>query len=190
MRIVVPFAGRALDMHGMTVHVVDYENAGGRTPGIGVQFYGLDRETRETWEATVRHVEGSAPLSPDQSRFALPEDTPEPIRRRFQRHTAVLTVETPSRGDLDAWVTRDISVGGTFIKSEEALKLGAPVMICLSHPENGSTFILDGVVRHVQLDGVGVEFVGLDDARRQELHEFVQGGILVDEALVLEESQA
>lgn len=190
VRIVVPFVGRALDMHGMTVHVVDYENAAGRTPGIGVQFYGLDRDTREAWEATVRHVEASAPLASDQEPFKLPENTPEPIRRRFQRHTAVLTVETPSRGDLDALVTRDISVGGTFIKTEEALKLGAPVMVCLHHPENGSTFILDAAVRHVQLDGVGVEFVGLDDARREELEEFVKGGILVDEELVLEESQA
>lgn len=190
VRLVLPFAGRALTMHGMTVHVVDHENAGGRVPGIGIQFYALDRDTKDSWEATVRHVERTAPLAPDQAPFALPEQTPELIRRRFQRHTAVLTVQTSS-SELHDLVTRDISVGGTFIKTNEPLGLGSPVMVCVHHPENDSTFILDGVVRHVATDGVGVEFVGIDGARREELHDFVRGGIIVDdeERVILESAR-
>jgi Tfp pilus assembly protein PilZ len=181
VRLVVPFVARALDMHGMTVHVVGYDNRAARVPGIGVQFYGLDRDTREAWEATVRHVATTAPLAPDQSPFILPSDTPEPIRRRFQRHTAVLTVKTGSQNELDTVVTRDVSAGGTFIRTKESFKLGAPVMVCIHHPDNGSTFILDGIVRHAHGEGVGVEFVGIDALRRDEFIDFVRGGILIDE---------
>lgn len=186
VRIVVPFVGRALDMHGMTVHVVEHDNAGGRVPGIGIQFYGLDRDTREAWETTVRHVASTAPLATDQSPFALPSDTPEPVRRRFQRHTAVLTVKSWTQTELDGLITRDVSAGGAFIETSERVDLGAPVMICIHHPENGSTFILDGVVRHVHTDGLGVEFVGMDHTRRQEVIEFVKGGIIVDDERVEE----
>lgn len=181
VRLVVPFAGIALEMHGMTVHVVEYDNAEGRCPGIGVSFYGMDRDTREGWEATVRHVALTAPLADDQAPLSVPENTPEPIRRRFQRHTAVLTVSTKSKSELDALVTSDVSKGGTFLRTEEAFKIGSAVMVCLHHPDNDSTFILDGIVRHVELDGVGVEFVGLDDTRREELDDFVRAGILIDE---------
>jgi hypothetical protein len=181
VRLVIPFAGRALEMHGMTVHVVEHENDVGRVPGIGIQFYGLDRETRDAWEATVRHVADRAPLAPDQSRFHVPEETPEHIRRRFRRQTTVLTVRAGSKVDLDELVVRDVSLGGTFIKTTEALVINSPVMVCIHHPENGSTFILDGVVRHVQLEGVGIEFVGLDALRREELADFVKGGIIVDD---------
>lgn len=188
VRIVVPFVGRGLDMHGMTVHVVEHENAGGRVPGIGIQFYGLDRDTREAWETTVRHIAATAPLAADQSPFTLPSDTPEPVRRRFQRHTAVLTVKTGTHSELDKLVTRDISAGGTFIETNESLQPGAPVMVCVHHPENGTTLILDGVVRHAHRDGVGIEFVGMDGHRRQEILEFVNSGIFIDEERV--ENQA
>lgn len=185
VRLVLPFVGRAMEMHGMTVHVVEYENLGQRVPGVGIQFYGLDRDTRETWEAAVRHVETTAPLAADQSPFAIPAHTPELIRRRLERHTAVLTLKLKTREELQELVTRNIAVGGAFVPTTERLREGAPVMLCLHHPENDSTFILDGVVHQSRGDGVGIDLVGLDAARREELDEFVQGGIIIGEAEVL-----
>lgn len=180
VRILVPFVDRALEMHGMNVHVVDYSSSGTRTPGIGVQFYGLDRETREDWETTVRHVAASAPLVEDPVPLSLPADTPEPIRRRFRRHTVVLNVKPETRQAFDDIVGRDVPSGVVFIPTSESLKEGAPVMICLHHPENGTTFILDGKIRLVQRNGVNVEILGMDGLRRDDLSDFAQGGIIVD----------
>src|SRR5579872_5989904 len=67
VHLVLPIGDRALLAHGMTVHVVTPAQREGegalRTPGIGVQFYALDAETRVTWEGFIRHVEANHPPS-------------------------------------------------------------------------------------------------------------------------------
>src|SRR5579863_9410238 len=67
VQLVLPVGGHALKAHGMTVHVVEPGGPPGRPCGVGVQFYALDRETRETWEAFVTHVRTTYPRAADQA---------------------------------------------------------------------------------------------------------------------------
>ena len=114
VQLVLPIGGHALRAHGMTVHVVAPDNTLGHVAGIGVQFYALDRETREAWEGFTRHVAANYPESTDQTPLRLYRGvTPEPLSRRFGHHTAVLELNrrpsTPSRRSASARQRRGTS---------------------------------------------------------------------------------
>src|SRR5579863_4485762 len=67
VRLVLPIGDRALSMHGMTVRVVTPDNPSGYDAGFGVQFYGVDQTTRDSWDTFVRHVEDRYPRAADQT---------------------------------------------------------------------------------------------------------------------------
>jgi uncharacterized protein (TIGR02266 family) len=190
LKLVLPPGDRAIKVHGIVVHYVEPLNPADRTPGIGIQFYGLDREARDAWEEFVRYVETRFPRAVDQSPFVLAGESVEPVRRRFARHTAVLRVRVQTVDELFDLFARDVSKGGMFIETEAPLALGQPVMVNVHHPERSDTLLLDAVVRRIPrrpARGVGVEFVRMDHERRDEFMEFVRGGIVVDDdALVVD----
>jgi uncharacterized protein (TIGR02266 family) len=185
VKLVLPPGNVAIKAHGMIVHYVEPLNPADRVPGVGVQFYGLDSDTRETWDQFVRFVEERFPRASDQMPLSLPDGTPEPIRRRFARHTTVLRVDVRSLDELRDLVVRDVSRGGMFIETDSTVAVGQEVMVNLHHPERSDTLLLDAVVRRIQKQpapGAGVEFVKMDDERREEVMHFVHGGVVVDES--------
>ncbi len=185
LRLLIPPGHVAFTTHGMAVHVVVPDNGMGRTPGVGVELYGLDREAREEWEEFVRQVSVSCPPSEDQAPLVSAAPPKEPIRRRSKRHTAVLRVQVETMRDLYELYTGDVSNGGMFIATEVELAPRTQVVVHVPHPESDEVFLLDAVVRHRQntpgLSGVGVEFAPMDRARRHQFLDFVRGGIHVDE---------
>ena len=93
------------------------------------------------------------------------------------RHAISLRMRPLDVKQLVEMYTRDISSGGMFVETTTLLSLGDHAVFELIHPEVREGFRLPCVVRHVSKDpsrpGLGLEFVGLDDTARRELHAFV-----------------
>jgi c-di-GMP-binding flagellar brake protein YcgR len=88
-------------------------------------------------------------------------------------------------GDLHHLVTEDVSRGGMFLRTGLDVAIGSDLRLFVAHPQTGLTFAVDSVVRHrvetpPERAGLGVEFVGLDDRRREDLAAFAG----IDEAVV------
>ena len=183
IHLILPDGKRALKVHGMVVHVAD---AGQKRPGVGIQFYALDHEARDTWDALIRYVEKNCPPASEQAPFLLPENTPEPVRVRFERHTAVLRLTLPTMKDLEGLHASELAKGGMFVPTALELSEGADVVLQVTHPETAEVFLLDAVVRHRHIRGYFVEFLGVDAARRADFLDFVRSGIHIAEELVVD----
>jgi len=190
--LMLPPTGLALTVHGTAVHVVDAHGLAESPPGVGVQLHALDRDARLTWNAFVGEVERAWPEPPGAWDV---RDGPasDPMRRRFERHPAVLKVSVAALDDIYELFTRDVSKGGMFIETDLALADGALVVVHVEHPESSETFIIDAEVRHRQttpgLCGVGVEFVGLTLDRRNEFLDFVHDGLRTDDEVLASEAR-
>jgi Tfp pilus assembly protein PilZ len=191
VQLALPIGGRALKAHGMTVHVVEPGDAAGHPCGVGVQFYALDRETRETWEAFVTHVRTTAPRAHDQVPLRLARgQTPEPMRRSLGRHTAVLTVTPRTLEELEELYTRGVSTGGMFVPTEIEAPEGARVLLHVTHPDSGRPYLLEAKVvsrkTHGEPRGVGVEIPHTDRQLLEEFLDFVRGGVTIDDEIRME----
>jgi hypothetical protein len=187
VHLVLPIGGRALSAYGMTVHVVDKDNAHGRMPGIGVQFYALDKTTRETWEAFTRHVASAYPESHDQTPLRMVRGaTPEPLSRRFQHHKAVLPLLPATLDELEEILTRDFPTGRLFVPTDLVLPTGSVVVVHVTHPDDKSPFLLQAKVasRPATPPGLVVELLGNDGRLQLEFLSFVRRSIVFDDALV------
>lgn len=190
VHLVLPIGDRALKAHGMTVHVVKPDNADGRVPGLGVQFYALDHTTRDSWDAFVRHVETHFPKSHDQAPLRLPRGfTPEPVRRRFERHTAVLKVEPKTLAELEQVYTRDVAKGSMTLPSALELPQGARVVVYVAHPATGQPFLMEGSVvrcRRGTPPALEVELLGIDRRTKEDFLDFMRGGVWIDDEVVID----
>lgn len=54
--VLLPTTGTHVVLHGMVVNVVGADDDEGRPQGMGVELYGVDRETRGAWWGLVRFV--------------------------------------------------------------------------------------------------------------------------------------
>jgi hypothetical protein len=193
VQLVLPIGDHALRAHGMTVHVVAPGGSRDKVLGIGVQFYALDQATRESWETFVRHVEESYPESKDQTPLRLPRGiTPQPIRRRFERHTAVLRVEPASQTELVRLYDEEISTGRLALTSRMELAPGTRVLVHVAHPTTGKPFLIEALVEERTLapPGLRVGLLGTDHAFKEAFLDYVRGGISIDDEVVLPSSDA
>lgn len=177
VKLKLPPDDDALSVHAMAVFLVPVGTAG-RDPGVGLQFYAFASEPRLRWERFVHwvaktHPEGlETPVEPGAA-------VPDPVKRQFPRVHRALTVRVQSMGDLHHLVTEDVSRGGMFLRTGLDVAIGSELRLFIVHPQTGLTFAVDAVVRHradapPDRAGLGVEFVGLDDRRREELAAFAQ----------------
>lgn len=187
----LPPEGAPFATHGMVVRVVTPGEESEHGPGFGVQFYGMGDE-RRSWEKYVQYVQKSALALPDRrdsrihqvaqalgARVAKGSGVQD--SRRFQRFPVVLEVRPRDLEDLYRLYSRDVSVGGMFLSTSREIEVGSEVRLDVRHPHNSSVFRLTAVVRRrsEQPAGIGVEFTGLDDARRREFFEFIHAPIPV-----------
>jgi len=190
VQLVLPIGDHALSAHGMTVHVVLPANPLGRVPGIGVQFYALDRATRDAWEAFTRYVAANFPRATDQTPLRLQRGvTPEPLSRRFGHHKAVLELKPATLEALEAIYTDDVPTGGLSIRTLVHVELGANVVVHVTHPISRAPFLFEARVKH-RLDaprGLRVELLGVDTQFRAEFLDFVRGPVVVEEEIGVED---
>lgn len=116
-------------------------------------------------------------------------DGPGEERREFPRLPVQLTVDYVDADDLVADYTTNISIGGTFIITEQKVELGATVELALSFPGLLQPLSMSGIVRWSQqktgdLRGVGIEFVEIGPETQMRLEEFLERIQSGDPALV------
>jgi Tfp pilus assembly protein PilZ len=168
VKLKLPPENDELVVHAMAVFVVP-PGAAEKTPGVGLQFYAVSAEVRQRWERFVQWVAKTYPDSLDTPTKPMPA-APDAVHR-------ALTVRTQSIGDLHHLVTTDVSRGGMFLRTGLDVAIGSELRLFVAHPQTGLTFAVDTVVRRrvespPERAGLGVEFVGLDDKRRDEFAAF------------------
>jgi type IV pilus assembly protein PilZ len=102
-------------------------------------------------------------------------------KRRATRLHHEIPVAYRSVGSfLSDWAT-NISQGGLFINTRKPLPVGTAVKILVQLPGASFPFQLEGRVTRVtefdnranMVPGMGVEFTGVDDAKRRDIESFV-----------------
>ncbi len=110
-------------------------------------------------------------------------------RREDDRAPITLKVDYKRMNSFFADYTKNISKGGTFIRTTKPLELGTELEFVLSLPDD-KRVALRGVVKWIVDEsaateekpaGMGIQFVFEDDAKRAEVEAYVGG--LMREAL-------
>jgi len=177
----LPPEGDTLQVTGMVARSVP--GRGGKPPGAGIQFYGASAEVLERWNRFIRHVASGAP-APAPPAPVFPPGTPEPVQRRFPRYAAALRVSLRDVGELEQLYTQNVSKGGLFVGTGLDLPPGTALKLTVVHPRTGEPFPLDAVVRWrapAPNPGLGLEFTGIDDRKREAFFDFVRSEIPVEE---------
>ena len=92
-------------------------------------------------------------------------------RRVHERYDRKLKVLVRSEGSVIECVTKNISLGGMYLITEEELPYGTPVKLEVYLPALKEDVTIDAVVRWVKVDGMGVQFGSL---RAREVWAFNQ----------------
>jgi type IV pilus assembly protein PilZ len=109
-------------------------------------------------------------------------------RRELPRHSIELKVEYKRLNSFFADYTRNISRGGTFIRTTKPLKIGTEFMFKLVVPNLESPLVLRGKVQWIvneqaatpeQDAGMGIGFVFHNEAERQRIEAIVED-LMVD----------
>tara|TARA_R110002073_G_scaffold225022_9_gene385478 strand:- start:15654 stop:16370 length:717 start_codon:yes stop_codon:yes gene_type:complete len=168
---VLPPNDAAFVSHGMSVFHLGPGNSDDRLPGVGIQFYAQSSTDRLAWEQFVDHVK----VNP----LALPTDSVDPVKRMHPRVDARFEVRPDNMDELKTFFTRDISHGGMFLETDRPVEAGRTLALTIFHPVTRKAFTIDSIVRRCSDDpsGVGVEFLGLDDHRRNAFDTFVNEGL-------------
>jgi Tfp pilus assembly protein PilZ len=202
LRLTLPPDGDELAVMGMVARHFPVRDE--LPPGVGIQFYSLAASERRRWDQFIRFVLSARPVgmapppaSPvrpaDQPAAAAPAVAavaPEPVRRHFPRYAAALQVRLQSVDDLRLLYTRNVSRGGLFFDTTQDLAEGTPLKVSVIHPRTHEQFPLDAVVRWrntITEPGLGLEFVQLTEARREEFFDFISSEIPVEEVVYVSE---
>jgi type IV pilus assembly protein PilZ len=90
-----------------------------------------------------------------------------------------LKVDYKKLNSFFADYTKNISKGGTFIKTRKTLPIGTRFLFRLTVPGRDGPFELSGEVVHAAVAGeqagMGIRFVWSDEARRAEFETLVEG---------------
>ena len=74
-----------------------------------------------------------------------------------------------------AWMTEDISVGGCFLKTLEEAAIGTKIELVFQIPGAPRYIEVTGEVKHVrEKNGVGIEFIAMDNAGKEAIEGFVR----------------
>lgn len=107
----------------------------------------------------------------------------ESERREGQRQAIELKVEYKRLNSFFADYTRNISKGGTFIRTQKPLKIGTEFMFKLVVPKLSDPLALRGKVQWIvteaqatadQEPGMGIGFVFHNEAERQRIEAIVE----------------
>lgn len=101
-----------------------------------------------------------------------------PEARREPRAPIELKVDYKKLNSFFADYTKNISKGGTFIKTKKPLPIGTQFLFKLTVPQRGDPFELLGEVVWSQNDGeepgMGIRFIYTDDSQRSDFEGVVE----------------
>jgi len=100
-------------------------------------------------------------------------------RVHAQVSTCIVVKYANDLGTFDEYMTRDLSMGGVFIQTDNPQAIGARLEIILCLPDGSlEVAVLGEVVRHNPLTsglrGMGIRFVLIEPALQHELEQFIR----------------
>jgi type IV pilus assembly protein PilZ len=102
-----------------------------------------------------------------------------PENREHGRAPIELKVDYKKLNSFFADYTKNISKGGTFIKTKKTLPIGTRFLFRLTVPGRTSPFELNGEVVHADASGedpgMGIRFVWIEASHRTEFESLVEG---------------
>lgn len=119
--------------------------------------------------------------------MTVPAEAPDSDdeRRDDDRAPITLRVDYKRLNTFFADYTKNISTGGTFIRTTRPLAIGTEFKFVLALPAEGSTEVaLNGIVKWIVKEdeaeghrpaGMGIQFVFVDDAERRRVEDLVEG---------------
>ncbi len=179
VRVRLPFGFGDVALTGSVVHVILPSNAVGRVPGMGIGW-GPDQEPiRERWCGFVEKLVACYEALDTAAMVKLVDDIGVDVRYNVRREFA-LKVRFRDVDSLSAVYTRDISVGGIFLMTDEVFSVGQLLELDVVHPRTGASFPVRGAIRwqgeKSARPGVGVELIEMNEAQRDAFWKFVSDG--------------
>jgi len=107
----------------------------------------------------------------------------KPIRRNHVRHVSCFFVHLEDKHRLREFFTKDISLGGVFLKTTAPDEVRPNVDLILVHPQTKEEFVLDGKVVRIEKEGppkewgVGIAFSNIQSDRETALLAFIETGV-------------
>jgi len=126
-------------------------------------------------------------IEPEVFASSIADNYVEPVRRQHPRFAASFLVRLRDRERMLEYYTRDISIGGTFLRTDELKRDGDVIELILVHPETREEFSLESRVVRVITGpkpgdrGMGLEFLPLNADRKNELELFIERGVEVQQ---------
>ncbi len=112
-------------------------------------------------------------------------ESKRPQNRRYPRAPIELRVDYKKLNSFFADYTKNISKGGTFIKTDKPLSIGTRFLFKLTIPRRDPPFELLGEVVWSKTEppdpGMGIRFIYADDSQRTEFESLVES--LMEESL-------
>ena len=100
--------------------------------------------------------------------------TPEIEKRKYRRAALVTQIQCESQGTEQIYITRDISVGGLFVKTDAPLPQSSDVQLRFQLTPTGSAITTRGRIAYgVRGLGMGVELAELTAEHREAIQKFV-----------------
>ncbi len=191
-RLRLPDTDQELRMLAMTVYTLTPDQAVsmGRTPGMGMNLYGLDPDMQQTWKDFVDRaikLYDTPGLEPPHIAGQI-----EPVRRSNPRYVAELRVRVEHIDQLSQALTRNISLGGAFLATKALTPPGERIRLTFIHPRDNSGFSIGAtVLRTVESPtterGMAVRF-DVNPNTRDAFKEFIEEGLLeisIDDSLFI-----
>ncbi|MFP4600742.1 MAG: PilZ domain-containing protein [Persicimonas sp.] len=154
-----------LQMLGLVAHTVNAVEAreSGKTPGMGLQLFGVGSETRDRWREFITDAYERDPEARDHVR---------------ELEAATITVHMRSMEQLLTFAERDLEEGNIFVRTSELSPPDSMVLCEITHPEGHESFSLEARVIEVKEAprrerGMRVEFSELDEEQREAFLAFV-----------------
>lgn len=170
--------GELVDVMGMVAHHISVAGDAGELPGMGVDFFAMSGEAKSRWEGFVSRLATDPGFATEMAASRKKVAT----QRRHLRRVACFLVQVKEKEQLDAFHTRDISLGGMFLTMPEPQVVRKFLELILVHPETGEEFHLTGQVVRIhdqgpeEGHGLAVKFDELPSSREAALLTFVESG--------------
>ena len=175
----LPFGFGNVVLHGKVIHVILPSNAVGRMPGMGVGWDDQQEPTLERWRGFVEKLVQCYESLETAALVKLVDDIGVDARYNIRREFA-LKVRFRDVDSLSAVYTRDISVGGIFLMTEQDFSVGQLLELDVVHPRTGASFPVRGAIRwrgeKAAGKGVGIELIEMDEDQRDAFWKFVSQG--------------
>ena len=151
----------------------------GRPAGMGLEIFAIDRDEKARWVDLLTNLAEIHEQQHGPAEAACRTSDFERVasdRRMHVRHAIRMEVEVRDMRSLYRLFSKNMSVGGIYLESDEKLPVGTPVDVFLTHPLTKAKTAVPGKVARTDDNGMGIEFRGLTEKERRAFLRFALTG--------------